>query len=218
MTYPNLFLVGVPKAGTTSLYNYLRSHPDIFLSDAKEPYFFADDLDAKSKVHSEEQYLRLFEGGKDFWIRGEATPAYVFSRIAAKNIAMKCPEARILIALRNPVDMLYSLHGHFLKMLDEDVLDFETALALQDARKQGKRIPETCKEPKFLQYYEVARYSEQIERYLDALDRNQIKIILYDDLTQSPSQCFRSILEFLEVGLDLGPPDKKYNVGQPLAA
>src|SRR5687767_1010670 len=105
MHKPNFFIVGAPKCGTTSLYEYIRVHPEVFMPDRKEPAFFCSDF-YKPRRMKEEEYLSLFrEAGSAKWI-GEASTWYLYSDKAREGIKAFCPDARIIIMLRNPVDMM----------------------------------------------------------------------------------------------------------------
>jgi sulfotransferase family protein len=80
---PNLFIVGAPRCGTTSLWSYLKDHPDIFMSAEKELYFFDSDLWAREAwAPTLEQYLANFSAATDERIIGEATPSYLRSKRA----------------------------------------------------------------------------------------------------------------------------------------
>ena len=112
---PNFFLVGAPRCGTTSMYAYLRSHPQIFMPEtAKEPHYFApeESLWYGKRIDDLETYLALFTGARDAVRIGEASTHYLASPSAANSIYAFNPQARILIMLRSPVDLLYSLYYH----------------------------------------------------------------------------------------------------------
>src|SRR5262245_23105956 len=111
---PNFFIAGAPRCGTTSLWAYLRQHPDIFMC-AKEPHAFGRDLDSNGTGRFEEfreldRYLRLFEKAGAAKRVGDASPFYLYSRSAPAEIKSFDPEAKIIIVLRNPVDMVYSVY------------------------------------------------------------------------------------------------------------
>src|SRR5215469_6450999 len=127
MTKPNLFIVGAPRCGTSSLWTYLKGHPEIFMSAKKELYFFdRDDIDSR-EGKSREDYLRHFPASSDHKKVGEATPSYLRSRHAPQAIKAFSPRAQIIIMLRNPVDVLHSLHSMALYS-SEPIVDFAAAL------------------------------------------------------------------------------------------
>src|SRR5687768_15406060 len=142
MRTPNFFIVGAPRCGTTSMYAYLRQHPEIYVSPHKEPHFFGSDLSPlPGAIREEELYRALFAGAGDRPRAGEASVWYLSSRKAASEIRAFAPEARILILLRAPHQMLESLHSLFLRTGNEDLPTLEEALAAEPERRRGQRIP-----------------------------------------------------------------------------
>jgi len=108
----DFFIAGMPRSGTTSLYTYLKQHPGIYLSLYKEPHFFSKDLTQSSyNIQDEEIYNTLFAHAGDQQVTGEGSVWYLSSKKAALAIKEYNPQARIIIMLRNPVDMIYSLHS-----------------------------------------------------------------------------------------------------------
>lgn len=199
---PDFFIVGAPKSGTTALYEYLKSHPDVCLSHGKEPHFFCDDFPGYQWCRNERNYLQQeFSHCRDHHKRvGEASVWYLYSSVAAANIREFNPAARIIVILRNPVDMLYSLHSQMLYNMDEDQSDFETAWRLQSERRQGRNLPPRCREPRFLQYAEVGRFGAQLQRLFNTFERQRIHVVFLDELRAEPVRVYRALLDFL--GLD----------------
>lgn len=213
MRRPNFFIVGAPKCGTTAMYSYLKQHPDVFLPEkVKEPHYFGSDLHFRYRTPlTEEQYLRLFEPARQArWI-GEASVWYLYSTEAAKEIKAFDPNARIVIMLRNPVDMVYSLHSQHLYGDREDLVCFEDALDAEEDRKNGRRVPRGARLVKSLFYREVGRYSEQVKRYLDTFGADQVHVIIYDDFRGDTPGVYRSTLEFLDVDPDAAVDFKVVN-------
>jgi len=109
---PNFFIVGAAKAGTTSLWQYLRQHPDVFMPQTeltKEPTHFSDLTPPwASQFRDWDAYLKLFEPVQEQRAIGEASVAYLFSSDAAERIHARYPGARIIIALRHPAERAYS--------------------------------------------------------------------------------------------------------------
>ena len=231
MKKPNLFIVGEPKCGTTSLYKYLKQHPDVFLSKVKEPKFWSKDFHKEIEEYNKkrnsafnknhfiffklEEYERLFKNCSKK-IAGEASTTYLYSAVAAEEIHSYSPQAKIIATLRNPVDFLHSLHSQFLFTRNETIEDFEEALKAEDDRKQGKRIPrDIYLPPSFLYYSEWAKFSEQLNRYYEIFDKEQIKVIILDELKENPAKVYKEILEF--IGLpDFTPEFKLANENQKL--
>jgi hypothetical protein len=197
---PNFFIVGAPKCGTTSLCKYLEQHPDIFISELKEPNYFSYDLATKRRRSrmSITEYLNLFRTANTKAI-GEGSTQYLYSKVAAKEIHKFNPEAKIIIMLRNPADFLYSYHNQCLLTLAEDIKDFELALKAETDRKKGLRIPQECTGEVNLYYSEVAKFSEQVQRYLELFSKEHVYIIIFDDFKQDTAKIYRQLLRFLEV-------------------
>ena len=181
------------------MYQYLSAHPEIFLSGKKEPLFFAPDISRHKKVSDERTYLSLFEDAQDEKRVGEASVLYLYSECAADEIKVFSPSARILIMLRNPVDMMHSWHSERLYVGHEDIADFESALDAEAARKRGLRLPPESFSVKVFFYREIARFSTQIERYFKVFDREKIKIILMEDLKRDLEGVYAETLRFLDV-------------------
>jgi hypothetical protein len=200
---PNFFIVGAPKCGTTALYEYLRPHPNIFMSKVKEPHFFANDLGTYPYVKTLEDYTELFAGSTEKHLRvGEASVYYLRSSTAIANIHAFNPAAKIIAMFRNPVDMVHSLHSQLLYWSEETVGDFEAAWHLQERRRHGIDLPPTCREPFLVQYAQVGQFGTQTERLLSIFPPAQVKLILYDDFAASPSQIYSEAMDFLEIPHD----------------
>jgi hypothetical protein len=200
---PNFFLVGAPKCGTTALYEYLRPHPNIFLSKVKEPHFFATDLGSYPAIKTPDAYAALFADSTARHRRvGEASVYYLRSSVALGNIRAFNPEARIIAMFRNPVDMVYSLHSQLLYVAEETVSDFEAAWRLQERRARGLDLPRRSRGSFLLQYAQVGQFGTQTERLLATFPREQVKLILYDDFAASPQAVYDEVVEFLEIPHD----------------
>jgi hypothetical protein len=192
MAIPNFFIVGAPKAGTTSLYRYLSQHPDVYVSPVKEPGFFAPELvsiDPHVVVHWH-QYLDLFREARGQRAIGEGSVAYLSSPNAAKAIAARVPHARILMMLRDPADRLFSHYvaartagdtdASFLRWVNEQL------------RAESHRHPPVGP---FL----PGRYATHLERFLSVFPAVQVRPLLFDDYTAAPAQVIGNVLEFLRV-------------------
>lgn len=195
---PNLFIVGAPKCGTTAWVEYLRTHPDIFFPEVKEPHFFAKDLPKMQWSSSLAEYESLFERSQNARIVGEASVMYLYSTEAARAIRAYDPDARILVFLRDQEDFLPSLHHQFLYRFTECIEDFEQAWHLSGKR-PADTIPKLCRHPKLLDYAAMGRFGEQVERYLTEFPPEQIRVIRFADWTSDPRPTYLRILGFLGV-------------------
>ena len=221
MTKPNLFIVGAPKCGTSSMYYYLAQHPDIYMSERKEPRFFGSDLQLREgwRVTEESEYLNLFSPGANAKYRGEATVFYLYSLKAAEEIRDYCPGAKIIIMLRNPISMLRSLHNHFLVSCNEDLADFQEAIEAQDERLRGDRIPKDVWYRDGLQYTEMASYTKYVQKYYDVFgEKKDVLVVLFDDLKNNTAGQYQRVLEFLEVDSSFQPELEPKNPAPPVSA
>ncbi len=199
---PNFFILGAPKCGTTALSEYLRRHSQIFVSTPKEPHYFCDDFDYyyAPGERTEAHYLRLFDRADESHLAvGEASVWYLYSRTAARNIMEFDPSARVIVMVRNPVELVPSLHSQLRYMLDEVEPDPAVAWGLQGVRRQGEGLPDTVRVPEFLQYGETARLGAQVRRVLEVVPREQLKVLVFDDLRADTGAVYRDALAFLGV-------------------
>lgn len=182
------------------MYAYLRSHPGLFLPERKELRYFGADLDIRNRVAlTEDEYLAHFRDAPVEALVGTGYVWYLYSRTAAREIHDFNPNARIIVMLRDPVSMLHALHSEHLSNGNEDIEDFELALAAELDRRAGRRIPRQAHLPQGLLYSEVPRYAEQLERYFDAFGREQVHVILFDDFVAAVEEAYRGTLRFLGV-------------------
>lgn len=198
MRKPNLFIVGAPKCGTTAWASYLSTHPDVFFAPRKEPHYFSSDFPNFRWARSEHDYLHEFAQAGTEKIIGEASVNYLYSTVAAKNIANFDPGAKILILLRSQETFLPSYHQQLLYNRDETVEDFEQAWTLSNKRNLH-HIPSTCREEKFLNYKAIGKFTAQVRRFLDTFPSRQVKILRFEKWTRNPRSSYREVLKFLDI-------------------
>lgn len=206
---PNLFIVGAPRCGTTFLHHGLAAHPEIFMTQEKEPHFFSRDFSDRYEafqgrrietlIHDENDYLDLFRCAGNECIRGESSVFYLYSEEAPRAIHKFDPQAKIVCMVRDPVALMHSVHAQLLLMGDEDCPSFSRALELEDLRREGRVLPSNVRAPYVLCYSNYAEMASGIKTYRELFGRRQVKIIVLDDLRRSPAKTFHETLDFLGV-------------------
>lgn len=200
MRRPDFFIVGAPRCGTTSMYAYLKQHPEVYVSVDKEPHFFGSDLSAMpGSIREEALYLELFAGAGGRPRAGEGSVWYLSSERAPAEIKAFSPGARIIVLLREPWRMAHSLYSLYRRTGNEDLPTFEEALAAEPERRLGRRIPPGAYFPEGLLYTDAARYAAKVERYFDVFGRDNVLCILFDDFVRDTAAVYRRTLEFLGV-------------------
>jgi hypothetical protein len=200
------FIVGAPRCGTTTLASFLQQHPDVCFSAVKEPHFFSRDEVAalpedKLERAIEEEYLQRFFGHCDddaqLYAEGSVTYLYVPERMAP--ILKRWPDAKFVIALRDPLSMLPSLHARLLVTGDETIRDFRKAWAKIGERAQGKSLPKQAIDPRWLRYDWAGMLGTNVERFLAAVGRDRCHIVLFDDLARDPQGTYADLCRFLGI-------------------
>jgi len=208
---PNFFIVGAAKSGTTSLWMYLKQHPEIFMPEStayKEPSYFCHNYGYANY----DQYLKLFKDAANSKAIGEASTTYLTSSESASWIYRELPQAKIIIILRNPADRAYSLYRWMINHGYEDIYPFEKALQEELFRKTDPAFNKN--NPQYFynyMYYESGLYYEQLLRYYQEFPIEQIKVILLDDLKQQPFEIMKKIYTFLNVDNNFVPTIKVHN-------
>ncbi len=197
LRWPNLFLVGAAKAGTTSLYRELARHPAIYMSPMKEPHFFSQIEPAPERkaffphVTGEDEYLALFEGATTEELLGEASTSYLWDGQAAERIKRVVPEARILIMLRDPVDRAYSQYWN-------DVREGIERRSFLDALVEEQRSGPGAWGVSSL-HIDCGRYADQVERYLDRFGA-RVQVLFFEDFVGQEASTIADVHSFLGVG------------------
>ena len=207
MMMPNFIIVGAARSGTTSLYRYLSQHPDIFVAPVKEPHYFAaddfpdrfigpgDDRLNRRLIRNQKRYEQLFATASGKRVIGESSAFYLCHPHAAKRIARACPDPKIIIMLRDPVERAYSAHMYLVRD-GRETLSFTEGL-----RREAERRAQGF-EPMWW-YTELGRYYTQVKRFLDVFGEQRVKVLLFDDLCANPAQMVHSVFDFLGVRGDI---------------
>ena len=199
-------VVGAPRCGTTSLSRFLRAHPHVAFSKPKEPHFFAlhdfaavSDDELRERVQHD--YLERFFGAAppDARLLAEGSVSYLYAAERMAGILRIWPNAKFIISVRDPMQLLPSIHQRLLYQGDETVRDFDRAWRLTSARAEGRNIPRTCLDPRLLRYDEVARLGKHVKAFFDAVGRERCLVVVYDDIAANSGSVFAQLLQFLEL-------------------
>jgi len=190
----NFLIIGAQKAGTTSLYEYLDQHPDIFMSKPKEPHFFADDNKYSKGL---EYYSKFFAECKEEIMIGDASTSYS-TYLNCKKIIQRIykfnPKIKLIYILRNPISRAYSSYWWNIRMQAEP-LSFEEALKQEENRIHKDNAEEFDR----WSYKKRGLYSYIIKQYLKYFPKENLKVILLEDLKTSAIKTCNDIFEFLSV-------------------
>ena len=204
MTLPNFLIIGAGRSGTTSLYEYLRCHPDVFMSDVKEPGYFAymdGNLPTKGRhsewvrrnaVISRERYEKLFAPAGSATAVGEASPIYLIHPDAADRIRAALPDVRLIAILRHPIDRAHAAWFGLLRDGDESSPTIEEALKVEESRLGDGWTPSAG-------LVRNGLYHQMLSRYFDRFPRHRIRVYLFDDLLRDPNGLLRDLFTFLDV-------------------
>lgn len=186
---PDFLVIGAMKAGTTSLYHYLRAHPDVFMPAIKAPEFFVAESNWRRGV---EWYAGLFEpAGTRAVAVGEASNAYAkhpYHRGVPERMVATIPDARLVYAVRDPVQRIRS-HYRTRAREGAEKLPIERAIV---------------ENPVYLEY---SRYAMQIDRFLEHFAREQLLVITAEDLRDDRRATMRTVYAFVGVDPDVEPPE-----------
>lgn len=192
--WPNFFVVGAPKAGTTSLHHYLQQIPGVYVSPVKEPHYFCTETAEKAhiqRVSRQADYLALFDGVGDETAIGEVSPVYLRAPESPGLIAQAVPEAKIIICLRDPVTRAIS-HYWMHWRLGIEVRSFREAL-------DGYCVSNNMDTPFSYAVMESGFYFEQVKRYLDVFGRGNVLFIMFEEFERMPHQALAELCRFLGV-------------------
>jgi hypothetical protein len=219
VTVPDFFLVGAARSGTTSVYRFLQRRPEIFIPKLKEPKFFSSDENTfphrgpgddevdRRVITDPLRYGELFEPAGEGQLLGEASVDYLYFPGVASRLQQARCNARILILLRDPAERAFSAYRH-LRSVGRETLSFGDALLAESQRKADNW-------EFFWLYREVGLYSTQVERFLDTFSRDQVLVILFDDLCREPRATGARILEFLGASACSDYPGHTNTAGEP---
>tara|TARA_B100000902_G_C27318651_1_gene922873 strand:+ start:1855 stop:2754 length:900 start_codon:yes stop_codon:yes gene_type:complete len=198
---PNFIIIGAMKSATTSLYTYIKQHPNVFMTKIKEPMFF-NNLNKKydfiikgkksKKITTFDEYYALFKDVMHEKAIGEASPSYLYNEQCAQLIKKHLPKTKIIAIIRQPVERAYSNYLHAKRADREPINNFEDAFNSEESRIKKKWSP-------LYHYKSQGLYYKQLKKYYNLFDKKQIKIILFQDLINNPKKTTKEVFNFLEV-------------------
>ena len=212
-----MFVVGAPKCGTTSLYEYLGQHPDVFVSAKKELHYYTratlhahasgpgDSLVLNKIVETEEEYLSHFAKSAHHSRIVEVSPSYLFNHEVAKDIHGDSPDAYIIAILRDPAHRAYSQWRHQRRSLQED-LSFPDALAAEQSRIDAGWSDAW-------RYVDSSKYAPGISTYIDVFGRERVHVIATEELLTNPEAVMSETFRFIGVDPTLHIKRALRNVG-----
>lgn len=196
---PHFIILGAQKAGTTSLFSYLGLHPDVVLPESKEVHFFDNKFDRGMSWYRSQFPAGQSAGG----ITGEASPYYLFHPLAPLRVARECPDARLIVLLRDPVERAYS---HFMmerRVGNEPLGSFGEALAAEAERLEGQAERIMRGECTFnfnhqiFSYASRGLYFQQLTRWLQWIPAERMLILKSEDFFRNPSETLLKVHTFL---------------------
>lgn len=195
MQAPNIFVIGAPRCGTTSLFAALKQHPEIYTTVLKEPHFYARDLPVQPhSVTDEADYRRLFRlAGTRRW-RAEGSVWYFYSRQAPELISRHHADARIVLLLRNPVKMAVSLYGLYRRTGNECETDVDRALMRDSAV-----AFDSTYFPFGLHYRRLLDFATPLRNWLPHVDPGRFRVLFHEDFYAAPEARFAELCEWLGV-------------------
>ena len=201
---PNVVLIGAAKAGTTSLYNYLLPHPQVFLPrERKEINYLAG---VNQTVHSEEEYLSLYKSAASYPVRMDISTSYIYEKSAAQKIkAFLGPDVKVVAFLRNPVEASHSLWKQ-MRHYGGETLSFEAALDAETARRNDPMIRASLSGWDANYFYtDRYIYAPQLQRYYDVFPAAQIKIFIYEEFFNDLERGWKELCAFLDISSGFRP-------------
>ena len=191
---PNLFLGGVQKSGTTSLHYFLAKHPDIFIpEEPEELHFFDVDENYSQGI---DWYLSHFASYKGEKIIAQTSPLYIYDKEVPQRIKEFNPDAKFIFILRNPVDRAYSHYWNSVRFGYEN-LSFKEAI-----EQEPERINKNKDYRRHYSYVDRGRYAEQLSRFFELFPRENILVLLFDDLKKSYADIGNFCGNFLDIDAD----------------
>lgn len=182
MSWPNLFLVGAPKCGTSAMTTYLASHPHVTAPARKDLHPYGRDLAFTHPRPDRAALERHYAGATTPWLL-DSSIWHLMSTTAASELRAEVPDARVLVLLRDPVEAMVAHWGQLrVNANGHEDLDFAAALAAEPDRAAGRRVPPGMPLPQALLYRQVVAFGTQLQRYVGAFPAHQRCVVLQEEL------------------------------------
>lgn len=205
MKKPNLFISGFPKSGTSSLYDYIGQHPDVFASHRKEPHTYTIEKRFNQRYSNTDtpNFLDFYKNGTDERYVMDGSTTTMISKDALNRIKMDTPDAKIIIIARDPIERIFS-HYNWINSMGVATYNFRKEILIWN---KFKFNPEIYFKGCYKNYIEFSKYGEQIQRCYETFPQNQVLVLFFEDLKSSPNKVLSKIFEFLDVShcsVDIG--------------
>ena len=193
---PNFFIVGGSKCGTTNMSYYLNEHPDVFIPELMEPYYYSrfdvpQNFNRESMIIDEKNYLKLFKNGINHKAIGESSPVYLQCPHSPIEIKKDNPDAKIIISIRNPIDKAHSSYFSY-KFMNLDKRSFSEKITIFEKERDRNEFF-------IFNFIEDGLFSKHIQHYQNYFEPKNIKIIFFEDYILNTVDHIKSILDFLEL-------------------
>lgn len=210
--WPNLFIVGPHKTGTTTWWEVLDQHPEVFMPVIKEPHWLNQDHHYTHRpVQREQAYLDLYADAGTAARLGDASPWYFFSPAATEAIRENVEDPRVLITLRDPVERIYSHHSNRVRGAHEPIASFEGVLAAEQERKRGENLPERLTPERACYYRDNLAYTPHVQRYMDTFEDHELEILRFETYIQDVPATYRSLCKWMGVDPSFEPTFQRSN-------
>lgn len=221
MSMPNFLVIGAPKSGTTSLYHYLKQHPNIYLPDQKELHYFSfpelglasagpgDAAVRDGLCQTWEQYATHYLDARNHSAIGDISPSYLYYSSSATKIREKLGMVKIIVIIRNPVDKAYSQYMHMVRE-DLEGLSFQDAIAAESGRLKQDWGD-------IWRYMESSLYADRLKEFIDVFGEENVKIILFDDFTKHTLAVLADLFKYIGVDpkVEISTNEKFNRTGTP---
>lgn len=205
--WPDFFIVGAPRAGTTSLYEYLKQIPEIFLPEIKEPNYFSISIDPtlllSKPIRDKSKYLKLFESIKEEKLIGEASPTYLWDPKAPTLICQANPKSKIIIILRNPIERAFS---HYLMLVGHGNIT-------SNFMKEVKESINSKEDDYSGRIIKAGLYARQVKRYFDLFGKDNVQVLIFEEFFSNTKESLKNLLGFLNIQAEF--PEISFEIFNP---